>query len=201
MTVSFIWPVFLATSLAFEVILGSHLDTLLVSGLAIWRDREHITAWSDEYLGESPLSLALKVLIGGAVAYIWARARLRMILDVRDDGLLEWKGLGKPMLIPAKTTHRRTFPEKHAFAYSYLVVGIPVGYEGSVGGMISTNGTAEKPLDSSWVPAEAGRGWFHVDGADHLERGSGSLKTKLHAYLNSQVCALSTRSPCLVSLT
>ncbi|KAH6697586.1 hypothetical protein F5X68DRAFT_257723 [Plectosphaerella plurivora] len=184
---SLLWPAILLAGLSFETLFGSHLDTFFISSLTLWKDRHLIAAWSDEYLGESIPSLALKVFLGGAIAYIWVYARLRTILDVATNDQPKWEGFGKPMLIPAKTTHRRTFPKTHAFAYSYLVVGFPVGWEGSAGGMVSTNGDAEKPADS-WFPTTTtpSKGWYHVDGADHLERGPGSLKTKLHAYLESQ---------------
>jgi len=66
------------------------------------------------------------------------------------------------------------FPKKHAFSYSYLFVGIPVGVSGRISGMLSVD--SQEP------------GWFHVDSVDYLERGNGgwTLAEKLKAYLHTQ---------------
>ncbi|KAI1207342.1 uncharacterized protein F4807DRAFT_185467 [Annulohypoxylon truncatum] len=88
-----------------------------------------------------------------------------------------WDGPGRPLLFPCRTTHTRFFPKKHSFDYSYLLVGIPIGWSGTAGGMISNdqNGTGA-------------RGWYKVAAADYLERGNGhlGLRGKLDAYLKSQ---------------
>ncbi|KAI0881685.1 uncharacterized protein GGS22DRAFT_181472 [Annulohypoxylon maeteangense] len=88
-----------------------------------------------------------------------------------------WNGPGRPLLFPCTTTHTRFFPKKHSFVYSYLLVGIPVGWSGAAGGMISNdqNGTGAK-------------GWYEVNAADYLERGNGhlGLRGKLDDYLKSQ---------------
>ncbi|KAK3073763.1 hypothetical protein LTR53_004343 [Teratosphaeriaceae sp. CCFEE 6253] len=79
-----------------------------------------------------------------------------------------------PLLLPSRTTHSRMFPKKHAFSYSYLFVGIPVGITGRLSKMLS--------VDS---PQAA---WFHIDSADYLERGNAdwTLAEKLKAYLHTQ---------------
>ena len=79
-----------------------------------------------------------------------------------------------PLLITSRTTHSRLFPEKHAFAYSYLLVGVPVGMQGRISSMLS--------VDSQHS------GWFVVDSADYLSRGSAhlSLAEKLKKYLHTQ---------------
>ncbi|KAI7786874.1 hypothetical protein LA080_002344 [Diaporthe eres] len=94
----------------------------------------------------------------------------------------KWTGHGRVLLFPSKTTHSRFFPEKHSFIYSYLVVGIPVGWEGVCGGMVSLS-SSEQP----WF-SRLRRGWFHVDPADYLHRGDRhlGLRGKLDAYLRSQ---------------
>lgn len=78
----------------------------------------------------------------------------------------------------------RLFPKKHQFSYSYLVVGIPVGWEGSIGGLLSVGVEASWSL-SSWFQ----KGWFTVDDRDFFERGHSStgLRGKLDAYLKTQV--------------
>ncbi|KAK3301355.1 uncharacterized protein B0H64DRAFT_370485 [Chaetomium fimeti] len=74
-----------------------------------------------------------------------------------------WDGPGKVLLFPCWTSHSRLFPKKHSFSYPYLLVGIPVGFEGSVG-------------------------WFTIDAGDYLERGKSELglRGKLDEYLWSQ---------------
>ncbi|KAK7556128.1 hypothetical protein IWX92DRAFT_370363 [Phyllosticta citricarpa] len=89
-----------------------------------------------------------------------------------------------PLLIPSRTTHSRMFPQKHSFAYSYLLVGIPIGPAGRpcrYGSLIS--------VDTDLLPAgQNRRGWFHVQGSDYLERWGQNmtLKDKLAQYLRSQ---------------
>ncbi|KAB8342914.1 hypothetical protein FH972_022511 [Carpinus fangiana] len=78
----------------------------------------------------------------------------------------------KPLVWPCRTTHTRLFPKKHSFAYSYLLVGVPVDWQGSSGSLLSSNTTARRCM-------------FHVDAADHLEREQGvrTLRQKLDAFL------------------
>ncbi|PTB38987.1 hypothetical protein M441DRAFT_145523 [Trichoderma asperellum CBS 433.97] len=89
-------------------------------------------------------------------------------------------------LIPSRVTHRRKRPKKHSFSYSYLTVGIPVGYRGSVDGMISVD---EPDIPIAW-PSGIWRmnNWFRVDARDYLERSSHELglRGKLDNYLESQ---------------
>ena len=79
-----------------------------------------------------------------------------------------------PLLIPSRTTHSRIFPKKHAFSYSYLFVGIPVGVCGRISNALS--------IDSDQ------KSWFNVSSNDYLTRGSGrlSLAEKLKRYLHTQ---------------
>lgn len=95
----------------------------------------------------------------------------------------QWTGLGKVLLLPGLTTHTRLFPKRHSFDYSYLVVGIPVGWEGISGGMVSSSSK-----EQSWLSLSR-RGWYHIDPEDYLDRGSRKLglRGKLDAYLRSQV--------------
>lgn len=97
----------------------------------------------------------------------------------------KWTGPGKVLLFPCKTTHSRLFPKKHSFAYSYLVVGIPVGWEGVSGGLVSSSS-----MKRSWSSLST-TCRFRVDAADHLERGDAhlGLRGKLDAYLKSEVRA------------
>jgi DUF1365 family protein len=83
-----------------------------------------------------------------------------------------------PYLLPCRTAHTRIFPKKHAFSYSYLQVAIPVGWQGSVGTLVSV----DQPQANTW---------FAVRGDDYLARGKEpvTLKAKLDNYLRSQVCS------------
>lgn len=87
-----------------------------------------------------------------------------------------------PMLIPGRTTHTRFFPEKHSFDYSYLSVGVPVGWIGCAGSALS--------CDVNHLPSsKRRRGWFDVSAKDHLSRnGHNCLDHKLGHYLRQQVC-------------
>lgn len=96
----------------------------------------------------------------------------------------------KPMLFPSETAHVRMFPTTHGFKYSYLLVGIPVGWRGSVGGMISAD---VEENNVSWysrlLSLQPGHAWYRVNGDDYLKRGhvEGGLQGKLHQYLESEV--------------
>ena len=105
----------------------------------------------------------------------------------------KWEGHGRVLLFPARTTHSRMFPKRHSFSYSYLVVGIPVGWQGIAGGMVSSRlNTGQNTR--SWFSSQHRnhKGWFDIDAADYLERGNGQmgLRGKLDSYLESQVCIL-----------
>lgn len=95
----------------------------------------------------------------------------------------------KPMLFPCETAHVRMFPTTHGFKYSYLLVGIPVGWKGSVGGMISSDVEKEgKSWYSRWLSLQPGSAWYTVNGDDYLKRGhvEGGLQGKLEQYLESE---------------
>ena len=92
----------------------------------------------------------------------------------------------KPILFPCRTSHTRLFPQKHSFSYSYLFVGIPVGWRGWISSLLTAD---LKTLP--WRGRKPKTGWFNVDSADHLARGDSmhGLRGKLDTYLKSQVSA------------
>lgn len=98
-----------------------------------------------------------------------------------------WNGPGKVLLFPCRTSHQRKFPQTHAFSYSYLTIGIPVGFEGNAVGMVSVGAKSKHGL-FSWLFGPP-RGWFTVDAGDYLERGRAELglRGKLNEYLRTQV--------------
>lgn len=79
-----------------------------------------------------------------------------------------------PLLITSRTDHARIAPQKHAFSYSYLFVGVPVGFQGSVNGVLS--------VDSGHP------GWFDIRSKDFLFRSNTqhSLGEKLKRYLHAE---------------
>ncbi|KAF7556100.1 hypothetical protein G7046_g6384 [Stylonectria norvegica] len=95
-------------------------------------------------------------------------------------------GSATPYLIPCRTSHTRFFPKKHSFSYSYLVVGIPVGFEVKANGILS----ADLPLElKSWFSLSLfSRCWFDVNAVDYLQRGvaNSGLRGKLDSYLVSE---------------
>lgn len=110
--------------------------------------------------------------------HIW---KLRASVDESQSGT------PSAYLIPCRVTHNREHPKKHAFSYSYLTVGIPVGYRGNVNGMISVD---DPDVSTTWLSKIwRARSWFRVDAADYLERGNNKLglRAKLDKYLISQV--------------
>lgn len=84
----------------------------------------------------------------------------------------------KPLVFPCRTSHTRFFPQKHSFSYSYLFVGVPVGFKGSAGFLLSADNGSK-----------AAKSWFHIEPTDYLSRGNDNLglQGKLHLYLKSQV--------------
>ncbi|KAI6710562.1 hypothetical protein JHW43_006892 [Diplocarpon mali] len=86
-------------------------------------------------------------------------------------------------------SHQRMLPMKHSFAYSYLLVGIPVGWQGSVGGMISVDSDEKPRTWFQWLSVMGNTGaWFTINGDDYLERGhvEGGLDGKWRRYLEGQ---------------
>ena len=90
----------------------------------------------------------------------------------------------RPLVFPCRTTHTRLFPKKHSFSYSYLFVGIPVGWRDSVGSFLSADLESLSSKDHRQK-----RGWLSVESADYLNRGDSAhgLQGKLDSYLRSQV--------------
>ena len=102
-----------------------------------------------------------------------------------------WSPL-KPVIFPCRTSHTRLFPKKHSFSYSYLFVGIPVGWRGYVSSILSAD------LEGlPWNRKQPKNGWFNVDSADYFARGENlhGLRGKLDDYLESQVSAMDRTPP------
>ncbi|PVH84877.1 hypothetical protein DL98DRAFT_546643 [Cadophora sp. DSE1049] len=106
-----------------------------------------------------------------------------LLLPFRKTHATAWHGPGQSYLIPCRTTHSRLFPVKHSFSYSYLTVGIAVGYKGSVNRMI---GVDEHSCSPVWSKVPFGklftRSWFSIRASDYLQRGL-NPNAFPHAYL------------------
>ena len=83
----------------------------------------------------------------------------------------------KTQILRCSISHRRIFPKRHHFRYSYLAVGLPVR---------SPTSTWLLSVDST---NRLTRGWLHVTATDHLYRGAKgkNLTQNLDAYLRQEV--------------
>ena len=117
--------------------------------------------------------LAMCSLFAGGIVFRGRRLHVEDVDEPLQRQRIDEQVL-PPLLLPSRTTHSRMFPKKHAFSYSYLFVGIPIGINGRISRMLSVDGQQA--------------GWFHVDSVDYLERGNPgwTLAEKLKAYLHTQ---------------
>lgn len=116
--------------------------------------------------------LLLLVVIG---FYSRAVSRSRPSKDVGSSNIARplpqpW---AKPAVIPGRTNHTRFSPQKHSFSYSYLLVGVPVGWSGRAGVL---------SIDSGKL------GLLSVKSRDYLGRDGTdkSFRERLNEYLRSQ---------------
>ena len=183
------WPLAASTACAvhaYSTLLGSHTDGLfLLVALGLQARRQLsspiATAFSNiqsQEIPGSPFGVFLAVVVSTLIAYRVASGRASSTDGDTAPTTPRWTGPGKPLLLPCVTTHTRTFPQKHSFVYSYLVVGVPVDWSGVSGGMVSVS-----PPGSSTKHHR--KGWFDIDANDYLERGNGhlGLRGKLDAHL------------------
>ncbi|OLN85958.1 hypothetical protein CCHL11_05433 [Colletotrichum chlorophyti] len=181
-------PLALLAGFTYYSLLGGWPDTVLLLIFSAWRNGHTVTTFVSQYIDTQTLQNQLLLLPGFLLGLVALKAWHLYLGLTETAGKAKWTDPVRPLLIPCKTTHRRTFPQKHDFAYSYLVVGIPVGWEGTYGGMVSTGVENRSWLSLFSLAPRAGKGWFDVDAADYLERGNGhlGLRGKLDAYLKSQ---------------
>ena len=141
--------------------------------------RSHGKSWQLAFAG--PLFLSMTYLIYSNRKLFHAGYNLSGVNE--DSQTIISKTSFRPLLLPCRTTHTRLFPNKHSFSYSYLFVGIPIGWQGSAGSLLSAE---RKFSDYQWRRSS----WFYIDSADYLERGNSAqgLRGKLDDYLRAQVC-------------
>ena len=133
------------------------------------------------------LDLALWLVPFEHLRYKWKSSREVQSPPKERDYRPKGSNPLRPLVFPCRTTHTRLFPKKHSFSYSYLFVGVPVGWRGSVGSFFSAD---LKSLSSKDLRQE--HGWLRVESADYLNRGDNvhGLQGKLDSYLQSQVSQL-----------
>ncbi|GLB09842.1 hypothetical protein AtubIFM57258_005771 [Aspergillus tubingensis] len=122
------------------------------------------------------VSSILFIFIRLVIAALLSQHLIVHNLHVRPDFL------GRPLMFPAKLSHARRFPaiERYNYWYDYFMIGIPVGFRGRIGNLISIDNqpTSESILEKCW---------FTIDPAYYLEPGSGdrTLEEKLHIFLHN----------------
>lgn len=152
-------------------------NTGLVLGFLGWLKRKSIQSTLHGLLPPSTIPRALALAVP-----TWLCVKL-FLPWLSSDGAPNHDGPSRPYLIPSRTTHTRLVPKKHSFDYSYLLVGVPVGWKGNSNGMISVDACKRpKALGSSSA-------WYNVESVEYLERGAGhlGLRGKLDNFLRSQV--------------
>jgi DUF1365 family protein len=109
--------------------------------------------------------------------------------DATNDSPATSDLLLKPIIFPTSTAHTRFFPRRHSFRYSYLLVGVPIGWRGRIGNVLGCDESS--PGQVAWWKAP----WLSVHAEDYLYytrdsvQGKGadpnttSLRDKLDAYL------------------
>ncbi|KAL2045560.1 hypothetical protein N7G274_001988 [Stereocaulon virgatum] len=169
-------------------------DLKWVTGCIVWTYKRHLRDFmvaGSQYVieqGFSYRSLLLGLLFDflSACAIYWyyeGQWRESQHLVHGQVGLPRTTNPLKPLVFPCRTTHTRFFPKKHSFSYSYLFVGIPISWRGSIGSFLSAD---IKSLPCEYPPRK--RGWLSVESADYLNRGEDvhGLQGKLDSYLRSQ---------------
>lgn len=133
-------------------------------------------------LRSSIIALSLSVL---CICLSYSSITLRIATGQRHHGFdVNQAPSLRALIFPSRTSHTRVFPKKNSFSYSYLLVGIPVGWRGSIRSLLSAD------LDSLQRDGlRRERAWFSIEGADYLHRGydARGLQGKLESYLKTQV--------------
>ena len=165
---------------------GTSTDIFIVSLFGFLRKQDVILDFLDKCIDPATV---INISIIGAASFILLHI-FRVYIGLNEFSSSTDGFPAKPMLFPCRTAHTRMFPTKHSFSYSYLLAGIPVGWKGSVGGMLSADLERESTTwyrrFFSFKPSSA---WFTVNADGYFERGyvKGGLDEKLQNYLHGQV--------------
>jgi hypothetical protein len=170
----------------FILAFGGSLDILLLCFFALVRNWDAFQAFIDLYFDPT---VVIDIAKAGAALFTLLQTA-RYVVGLKEVSSPSNGFPTKPMILPCRTSHTRMFPKTHSFSYSYLWVGIPVGWKGSIGGMLSCDNLREpSPWYMRLFSLTAGGAWLTVNGDDYLGRGhvDGGLEEKLRHYLQDQV--------------
>jgi hypothetical protein len=158
---------------------ASRLEMYLALVFVILRNWASVTQFLPSF------STSVLLILAGAVAFVFVQISSlsgsnSTTHDVEDEG-------PKPMFFPCTTAHTRLFPKVHSFSYSYMWSGIPIGWTGSIGGML-----AGDQVTTGFRPSlknRTGNAWFTIDADEYLERETApnGLRGKLDQFLEHQV--------------
>lgn len=172
--------------LALVLFFGEALDIFFLCSFGLYQNWEALQKFAASYLNPAIVIDSAKV-----ATILFALLQLaRYILGLKRPSSLSNDFPVKPLFFPCRTSHVRMFPTRHGFGYSYLLTGVPVGWKGSIGGMISGDvGQEPAPWYSRVLSLNPGGAWYTVNGDDYLDRGhvKGGLQGKLRKYLDGQV--------------
>lgn len=160
---------------------GTRFDVLLATAIGFFSSRHVI----QESLRPLTDLLNVPLLFWGFVFLQIVRYIVNLWVSVSSDDDHPMKA----MFFPCQTSHTRLFPKKHSFRYSYLMVGIPIGWKGTAGGLLSADmEKSQSPWYLRLFSLRPSGSWWSVDGENYLARGSAGLQEKLEGYLESEVC-------------
>ena len=163
--------------------LVSTTDVILIVSLTLFRNWKSAFRILQSYSPQPFFRTATGVAVVFTIAQIakWFRKRPETNINLTDDG-------PKPLFFSSRTTHTRLFPETHSFSYSYLLVGTPVGWQGSVGGMFSAD-QGTHCVRSDFQDGPSSSSWYTVDAGNYLDREYRhlGLDGKLRRFIQSQV--------------
>lgn len=175
---------------------GAKNDSLLLIGVCALIYRSRTSNWTAYIVSQDRVSvvscspflvLVLFLYVLWKVITDWNYVRRDTRAATKENGSSQFL---EPLIFPCRTSHTRLFPKKHSFSYSYLYVGIPVGWRGSVRSVLSANIETSSSAGNDQVahPLREKKAWLRVEAADYLNRGGAhlGLQGKLHEYLVSQ---------------
>lgn len=182
-------PLALSVTCAYLCFFRSFKSIVLLLGPLTWLKRLTLLGVLHDLL---PLSTICRSTIAALV--VWICVKLVLSCGGSDTGL-KYDGPGLPYLIHARTTHTRVIPKKHSFAYPYLMVGIPVGWDGNANGMVAVDASKRSSLLGTRSA------WYNVESVEYLERGAAhlGLRGKLANFLRSQVRSFQLRARILAN--
>ena len=169
--------------LAIPWTLTNRLDFFIFSSFCLFKNKAGIQQLVDTYVNRD---IATNFAYTTTCLFVFFQV-LKYSIGLRATSTSTEGFPAKPMIFRCSTSHTRLSPRKHSFVYSYLLVGVPVGWKGSVGGMLSAD---DNPKKSSWLSLKPSGAWHVVNGDDYLGRGHSEdgLRGKLRDYLQSQAC-------------